>query len=58
MSDLLLMRGSPFRHGDEAHTETYVKEGEPISVLTETLELKIMTADERDRLSTLGGIPI
>ena len=103
-------------HGDEAHTEDYIKEGDPrltnarmpiehasthtdgtdniqlatseqkglmsdvyaakldgieenannyvhpathsLDMITETDVLKIFTADERDRLSTLGGIPI
>lgn len=103
-------------HGDEAHTEDYVKEDDPrltdartptehasthvngtddiqlatstqkglmsstyaekldgieanannyihpvthsLDMITETPELKIMTADERDRLATIGGIPI
>ncbi len=103
-------------HGDEAHTEDYIKEGDPrltnarmpiehasthtdgtdniqlatseqkglmsdvyaakldgieenannyvhpathsLDMITETDVLKIFTADERDRLATLGGIPI
>jgi len=107
---------TPTTHGDEAHTEDYVKEGDPrltnartpiphasthvngvdniqlatsaqnglmssvyatkldgieenankyihpathsLDMITETATLKIMTKDERDRLSTLGGIPI
>lgn len=107
---------TPTIHGDEAHTEVYIKEGDPrltnarmpiehasthtdgtdniqlatseqkglmsdvyaakldgieenannyvhpathsLDMITETDVLKIFTADERDRLSTLGGIPI
>jgi len=45
-------------HGDEAHSETYIKEGDPVSMIIETSELKIMTADERYKLATMGGIPI
>lgn len=35
------------------HPETH-----SLGMITETAELKIMTADERDRLATIGGIPI
>ncbi len=45
--------------GIEANANNYIHPAtHSLDMITETPELKVMTADERDRLATMGGIPI